>query len=244
MPQLGNISIDANEIVDHLQSGMKLKSVVRQVLYCQVIRAAARDRNLDISEEEIQEEADRFRHQHKLESAADTFSWLEEQMMTPDDWKTGIFDQLLRKKLAEHLFGNEVETYFAQNKVQYEQAILYRILVPYRALAQELLYEIEEEEISFFEAAHLYDLDERRRLTCGFEGKVSRWKLKPDLAAKVFAANPREVVEPIQTDAGFELLMVEEFIAAELTPETRQQILDKLFQEWLESELNYLIHAN
>ena len=38
--------------------------------------------------------------------------------------------------------------------------------------------------------------------------------------------------------------MVEEFIAAELTPETRQQILDKLFQEWLESELNYLIHAN
>ena len=95
-----------------------------------------------------------------------------------------------------------------------------------------------------FEAAHLYDLDERRRLTCGFEGKVSRWKLKPDLAAKVFAANPREVVEPIQTDAGFELLMVEEFVAAELTPETRQQILDKLFQEWLESELNYLIHAN
>lgn len=36
--------------------------------------------------------------------------------------------------------------------------------------------------------------------------------------------------------------MVEEFIQAELTPAIRQQILDQLFGEWLESELNYRIH--
>lgn len=144
----------------------------------------------------------------------------------------------------EALFGQQVETYFAQNKVQYEQAILYRIVVPYRPLAQELFYQIEEEEISFFEAAHLYDIDEQRRLACGFEGKLSRWQLKPEVAAQVFGARPRELIGLIQTDAGFELLMVEDFMAAELTPETRQEILTHLFNEWLDSELNYLIHRD
>ncbi|MFM7424755.1 MAG: hypothetical protein ACKO7W_07170 [Elainella sp.] len=40
------------------------------------------------------------------------------------------------------------------------------------------------------------------------------------------------------------LLMVEEFISAELTPEIRQEIIQRLFREWLESELNYLIYAD
>jgi len=127
--------------------------------------------------------------------------------------------------------------------VQYEQAILYRLVVPYRPLAQELFYQIEEEEISFFEAAHLYDIDEQRRLACGFEGRLSRWQLNADSAARVFGAHPQEVIGPIELDANFELVMVQDFIPAELTPATRQKILDQLFEEWLDSELNYLVHS-
>jgi parvulin-like peptidyl-prolyl isomerase len=45
----------------------------------------------------------------------------------------------------------------------------------------------------------------------------------------------------IKSEVGYELLMVEEFIAAELTSDIRQQILDQLFQEWLESKLNHTV---
>ena len=37
--------------------------------------------------------------------------------------------------------------------------------------------------------------------------------------------------------------MVEEFIPAELTPETYQEILDRMFKQWLAGEINYLLHS-
>jgi parvulin-like peptidyl-prolyl isomerase len=244
MARLSGVLIDNKQVVEYLRHEAKIKAVYQQILSRQIIARVAAEQGVTVSAEEIQAEADQFRYQNKLESASQTFDWLSDQLLTPDDWKEGIQERILTKKVAEHLFGEQVQTYFVQNKVQYEQAVLYRIVVPYQPLAQELFYQVEEEEISFFEAAHLYDLDERRRLTCGFEGKLSRWQLKPDIAARVFAAVPHEVVGLIQSEEGYELWMVEEFVEAELTPAVRQQILDQLFQEWLESELNYLVHSD
>ncbi|HEY9301300.1 MAG TPA: peptidylprolyl isomerase, partial [Phormidium sp.] len=60
--------------------------------------------------------------------------------------------------------------------------------------------------------------------------------------ALIFSAQIGEVMGPIQTEQGNHLLMVEEFIPAELTPERYQEILDRLFEEWLTSEVNYMVH--
>jgi parvulin-like peptidyl-prolyl isomerase len=66
--------------------------------------------------------------------------------------------------------------------------------------------------------------------------------LKADVAALVFAASPGEIIGPHKTDEGYHLFKVEEFISAELTEERSQQIIQKLFTEWLVSEVNYLLH--
>jgi parvulin-like peptidyl-prolyl isomerase len=58
----------------------------------------------------------------------------------------------------------------------------------------------------------------------------------------IFGAKPREVLGPIQSELGFELLYVDELIQPELTAAIRQEILDRLFNEWLESELNYMVY--
>ncbi|NJL50160.1 MAG: peptidylprolyl isomerase [Leptolyngbyaceae cyanobacterium SM2_5_2] len=243
MVRLAGLSINSEDVVSYLRKEVELKGVYEKILARQIIDRVAKEREVIVTSDEIQAEADQFRYQHKLENAAQTFDWLEDQLLTPDVWESGIQERLLIKKMAESLFGQQVETYFVQNKIQYEQAVLYRLVVPYQPLAQELFYQVEEQEISFFEAAHLYDVDEQRRLACGFEGKLSRWQLRPDTAARVFGAMPREVIGVIQSEAGFELLMVEEFIDARLTAETRQNILDHLFNEWLNSEMNYLVHS-
>jgi parvulin-like peptidyl-prolyl isomerase len=242
MALLNGVSIDDTRVVTYLKHELKIKNVYQQILYRQIIDRAATEREITVSAEEVQVAADQFRYQHKLESASQTFDWLNEQLLTANDWEAGIQKRLLARKLAEWLFKEQVTTYFNQNKIQYEKVVLYRIIVPYKPLAQEIFYQIEEEELSFFEAAHLYDLDERRRLACGFEGKLSRWQLKPDITAQVFGAAPREVIGLVESELGYEILMVEEFIPAELTTEVYQHILDLLFHEWLESELNYFIH--
>ena len=235
-------SIETDEIFDFLKKTAQLREICQKVLHQRIINQTAQTRNLLITAEETQAEAERLRRQKHLEKAADTLTWLNDQLITAEDWEAGIRDRLLAQKLAESLFSKEVDTFFVQNRLDFEQVLLYQIIVPYEKLASEIFYQIEEEEMSFYKAAHIYDIDERRRHQCGYEGTVYRWSLKPDMAAVVFSARPGEIMSPIKTDQGYHILMVEEFIPAELTPETYQRIIDKMFGEWLASELNYLLH--
>lgn len=242
MVNFSGISIQPETIVDFLKQEVHLRKVCEKILSYQIIERAAQDRRITVTPEEIQAEANRQRYQNRLETASAAFTWLTEQLITPEDWEGGIRKHLLFKKLAEHLFTRDVESYFAEHRLDFEQVSLYRVVVPYQQLAQELFYQIEEREISFYEAAHLYDIDESRRLKCGFEGRMYRWGLRPELAATIFGAQLGQVMGPVRSEQGFDLLMVEEFIAPDLNPEIRQQIIERMFREWLDSELNYLIH--
>jgi parvulin-like peptidyl-prolyl isomerase len=229
-------------IVDFLKKTVKLKEVYQQIIHQQIIKKAAQKANLVVTPEEIQSEADRYRREMRLEKAADTLAWLKDRMITVDDWEAGIHDRLLAQKLARHLFAQEAEKHFAQNRLDFEQVLLYQIVIPYEKLAQELFYQIEEEEISFYQAAHYYDLDERRRYQCGYEGKLYRWNILPEISAAIFASNPGEIVGPIKTELGYHIIKVEEFIKPQLTPELHQEIIKKMFDKWLEGEVNYLLH--
>ena len=234
--------IEASEIIELLRQELQLKTFTQKVLQKKVIEKAARERGLTVTPEEIQVVGDQLRREKRLEKAADTIAWLADQMISVEDLEAGICDRILTQKLAEHLFSKEVEKFFVQNKLQFDQIILYQIVVAKPQLAQELFYQIQEGEISFFDAAHLYDIDENRRHLCGCEGKVYRWGLKPDIAVAVFSAQPGEVIRPIQTDRGYHLCMVEKFLPAELTPQRYQEILHNLFNEWLSNEVNYLLY--
>lgn len=236
----GNVNPD--EVVSFLKKTLQYQEARLGVLQQAIVNRAAASRGIEVDTQEIQSEADRQRRERRLERATDTLAWLSDQQITAAEWEAGIRDRLLTQKLQQELFGNEVESYFAQNRLDFDQVVLYQIIVPYEQLANELFYQIEESEISFFEAAHLYDLDANRRQHCGYEGKLYRWSLKPEIAAVVFAATPGQVIHPIHTEQGFHLLRVEEFISAQLNPETRQEILQRLFQDWLNGELNYWLN--
>jgi len=243
MKELLGPSTQLDEVITFLKKNIELKEVYQKILHQKIIKQAAQERGVTVTPEEVQEEANRQRYEKRLEKASDTLAWLQEQMIAPEDWEEGIRDRLLYKKLSESIFAKEVEKLFAQNRLNFDQVLLYQIIVADENLAQELFYQIEEREISFYQAAHLYDIDEQRRQHCGCEGKLDRWKLKPDIAAVVFGAKLGEVIEPIQTEQGYHIFMVEEFIPAKLTPERYQELLDSLFKEWLASELNYLLHS-
>ncbi|MBD2740551.1 peptidylprolyl isomerase [Coleofasciculus sp. FACHB-1120] len=243
MNDFSGSSVEVDEIVSFLKKDIQLKEVCQKILYQKIITQAAQERSLTVTPEEIQAEANKLRYAKRLEKAADTLAWLAEQMIASEDWEEGIRDRLISKKLAESLFAKEAEKFFAQNKLNFDQIILYQMILPDERLAQELFYQIEEREISFYEAAHLYDSDERRRYQCGYEGKLYRWSFKPDLSAIIFSAKRKEVFGPISTEQGYHLFMVEEFSPAQFTPQTHQEIMDRMFKEWLASELNYMLHS-
>lgn len=242
MANLLRASVEPDEIIIFLKKDIQFKEVCQKILEQKIIDQAAQERGLTVTPEEIQVEADRLRREKRLEKASEALAWLAEQMITPEDWEAGMRDRLLAQKLAEHIFSKDVEKFFAQNRLDFEQILLYQIIVSSEKFAQELFYQIQEQEISFYEATHLYDIDEKRRQQCGCEGKLYRWSLKPDIAAVVFSAQLGEVIGPLPTEQGHHLFMVQEFIPAELTSQRYQEILDKMFKQWLASELNYMLH--
>lgn len=242
MIYVNGIPVETQEIISFLKHDLSFRGICDKVLYQRIISDAAQERRVVVSSEEIQAEADRLRHELHLERASDTINWLSGHLLTAEEWEVSIHDRLVSQKLKEALFAQDVESFFIQNRLDFDQVILYQIIVPYGQVAHELFYQIEESEISFFEAAHLYDLDPNRRYRCGYEGTIYRWKLEPAVAAAIFAAHPGQVMPPVQTSQGFHLFLVEEVISAQLTPEIRQEILQRLFQEWLTGELNYLLN--
>lgn len=241
MNDFSKIVIETEEIISFLKSEISYKEVCERMLYQRVISQTAREREITVTAEEIEAEANRQRRERGLEKATDTLLWLTEQLITPHDWEVGIQNHLLAQKLAEVLFAQDVEKFFAQNHLEFEQVILYQIVVTDEKLAQELYYQIEEGEISFYNAAYLYDIDSDRRHKCGYEGKIYRCALHPKIAAVVFSTPPNQLLGPLQTEQGFHLFIVEEFIPAELTSQSYEEILNKMFKHWLATELDHML---
>jgi parvulin-like peptidyl-prolyl isomerase len=242
MVKLSKAFIEPVQVVEFLKKDLQVKQIHQKILHRRIIDRAVQEKEISVTPEEVQEEADRIRRENRLEKAADTLDWLETQMVTPDDWEEGIVARLKEQKLAAHLFDKEVEKFFAQNKLDYDRVLLYQLVVSSEKLARELFYQIEEKEISFYQAAHLYDIDPIRRYRCGCEGKIERQKLMPAIAAAVFGNPLGEVVGPIKIEQFYHLLLVEELTPAELTPKKKQNIRNRMFRDWLESELTYMLH--
>jgi parvulin-like peptidyl-prolyl isomerase len=236
------IVIEPEEIVSFLKSEINFKEVCQKILFQKLISKVVEERGIIVTAEEIEAEANRQRREKCLEKATDTLSWLTDELISLHDWEVGIRNRLLSQKLAQTLFAKEVESFFIQNSQSFEQVIFYQIIVDSEKLAQELYYQIEEGEISFYDAAHLYDIDENRRQKCGYEGKIYRWAMQADIAAIMFTTIPKQLIGPLKTDQGYHLLMVEELIPAELSPERYQEILNNMFQQWLTAELDYMLN--
>lgn len=243
MEEKNYFDVTAEDVVHFLKKQFKYQGFHQDVSAARLIQRIARDRGIQVSELAVQQEADRYRRENALEHAADTMNWLNEQQVTPNEWEEGIRDRLMADHLSQHLFGQQIERAFAENRSNYESVVLYQVVVPYEQLAMELFYQIDEAEISFYEAAHLYDIDAERRRRCGFEGVLARWQIEPRLSPIIFGAQTQQVTQPVQLDDGFHLVWVEEFLEALLTDVISKEILDGYFQDWLQSELNHARHA-
>ena len=237
MVSFAGLDIEVNSIVDFLKKELRLHTVCRQLICKQIIQEKAHELGVTVSDDEIQAKADELRRELRLESAQKTMTWLQERLITADEWEDSIREHLISEKLVVEMFRETANYRFQQQQLDFEKILLYKIETANSKLAQELAYQIEEEEISFFEAAHRYDRTLDRRRTCGYEGEVSRWALDPDVAASLFAAPAHTVIGPVAEDHVSVLFYVDEFVEPALTPQTHRAICDRLFAEWLDAEL-------
>jgi parvulin-like peptidyl-prolyl isomerase len=233
-------TISNQDIFHQLKLSGKIPELIHGILQRRVLENTAQELDIKISDEELQEGADRFRTSNKLESAAATQRWFQDRMLSVDDFEQLVTTNLLTYKVAERLFDSQVAPFFHQHILDYAAATIYEVIITEKNLAIELYYAIQEGDMTFADVAKKYARDKETQQRVGYQGLVARQKMLPEVSAAVFAARPPQILEPISTSKGIYLIWVEELVEPQLDDALREQIRWQLFQEWLQKKIGNL----
>ncbi len=231
------ITITTEDILHQVKLSCRIPEIIEGIVTRQIIAATAENALISIETEELQKAADQFRLINKLQSADQTWVWLQKYSLSLDDLEELVYTNLLCDKLVQHLFADRVEPYFFEHQLDYAAAIIYEVVLDDEDLAMELFYALSEGETSFYEIAHQYIQDNELRRSGGYRGKVGRQEMKPEISAAVFATQSSQILKPIVTSKGVHLILVEEIIQPKLDEKLRSQIMSDLFSEWLKQQI-------
>ena len=227
------LTFSAENMYEKLRTFYLIPTLVEKIIAREVVARACVEANIAVEADELQQAVNDWRSTNKLSSIESTQSWLKEHYLSLEELGESISANILADKLARYLFENKVESYFLDYQLDYMQVSMYEIVLDNEGIAMELFYAMNEEEISFFDAAYRYIRDTELSRKGGYKGTLCRKNLKPEISAAVFATNPPEILKPIVTSTEIHLIRVEEIIKPKLDYVMRQKIISELFDAWL-----------
>ncbi|QLE39977.1 peptidylprolyl isomerase [Nostoc sp. C052] len=220
-------------IIAYLRQSYKIAEIAVQAEQDALILAVCEQLPITVTEDELQAKGDAFRLEYKLLGASETLAWLAKQRITVEDWSQGIRVSLLTQKLKEHLFGDAVDAHYMNNRDDYRRVALSQILVRDLTEALQIAQVLRGENASFCALALQYSKGKQSKENGGFAGVRFIAELLPEIIKAVVEAKEGAIIGPIQTKLGYHILRVEKWFPAELS-EVREQVLDSLFQAWLQ----------
>ncbi|TVP63784.1 MAG: peptidylprolyl isomerase [Nodularia sp. (in: Bacteria)] len=223
------------EILAYLRYSHKITDIAALVERNTIVLRACEKFNIIVTDEELQAAGDTFRLEHKLVGASETFNWLSQQRISVEDWSLGIKIDLLTKKLKEYLFGMEVDADYMNNRNGYRRVMLSQILVPDLSDALKIVHLIQKENASFAALAVEYSQGKKSQENGGFVGLHLLVELMPEIVQALTDAVAGEIIGPISSQLGHHILRIEKWFPSELTNSGRENILESLFQVWLQN---------
>lgn len=226
------------DIITYLRRSCKIAEFADAAERNALILSLCEQHGITVSEEEWQAAGDAFRLEHKLLGLAETHAWLAEQRTNVEDWSEGIKAELLAKNLKEHFFGAAVDGHYVSNRDTYKRVALSQILVQELTDALKIALAIREEKASFCALALEHSKGKQSQENGGFVGIRFLAELIQEVAQAIAEAKAGEVIGPVRTKLGYHILRVEKWFLPELSEALREQILEVLFQAWLQEQRN------
>jgi len=233
-----NGSISPEDTVKYLCLSGQSGAIFREMIRMREVVSKAEQEGLSASDEALQQFADGFRSIRALYDAEETQAFLDSAGLTVDDFEAFCEAAVLTNALRDHLAtDSKIEEYFVTNRADFDRARVSIIVVGEETLANEIVMQVTEDEEDFHALAREHSVDEQTKYAGGYVGVVYRAMLSPEVSAKVFSAEPADVLGPFEVDGMFRLVLVEEAIKADLTDDTRDAIRERILNEWLAQTL-------
>jgi len=199
-----------------------------------LIRQAAMELGVQVSNEECQQAADRFRVERDLYTAEKTERWLALHHLSFPEWEALLEDEIIRLKLRNLVVSNQdVEKYFVEHRLAFDAASISRLVVRDECVARELRAQIVEDGADFYSLTRNYSIDLSSRPAGGYVGLMRRSEMEPTMESAIFGAKVGMTVGPVKTYSGWQLVKVEAQHLAILDDSMRETIKSLLFEEWL-----------
>jgi putative peptide maturation system protein len=185
---------------------------------------------IELTDAEVQRALDGFRRAKRLYSVQDTLLWLERRGITHAELEALVTDEALVAKLRQRVTNGRVEAYFEAHRADFDAAHIARVSFASEADARAARDLIDSAELDFYALA-------QRQFASGVAAVtfdvVQRRSRAAALGEPVLAAQPGDIVGPLEDGDAHILAQVITHTPAQLDPRTYAIIERLLFERWL-----------
>lgn len=228
--QVGERTIALKEVVPLLTSYRMLPQFFREVLIEKIIS------EISCTSEEIAIATEQFAKKHQLNSETILLNWLERYGMTTEQLVDIAVKELLIEKFSCATWESKLESHFLSQKPKLDKVVYSLLRTTGQEVATELYFRIESNEQTFAELAREYSQGLEAQ-TGGLLGPIELTGPHPTLAKMLSISQPGQLWSPIQLGEWFVILRLEKFIPAVLNDTMRQQLLNGLFESWIQEQV-------
>lgn len=238
---IGNRPIECDELAHFLSISGDLPFVFTRMAAEAAVTIAAREGNIEVTNEELQQSANDFRVQNGLLKAADVDGYIAARGWTIIDFETFLEQRILRTKLRDAMFPPQrVVTFYQENISDFRRLALSQILCQSSDIADEIFSQIRDGESEFSSAARRHSLEPVSALGGGFIGFYRISQMPKEIQGLLLSAKPGDLLGPIPAAKGYTILRVEAVQEPQLTDDIIMEIRERLFSEWLDGRIKEL----
>lgn len=238
--KLNDEVITSEYLVKYLKTSEQFEEIMEKMLSDRITVHIAREQNISVSDEELQQQVDNIRRVQGLHRSKDTIEYIEAMGFTVEEFGDHIRDEILKRKMLDIVCSEDkINEFFKLNSPQYDTVDLRHIIVASEGEARELVAVLEDDPDLFEQMAIEHSLSHDTAKSGGSLGVVMRGLLAEDIEAKVFNASSGDILGPHESDDGltYEVFKVDDRKEAELNAKTQDSISNTLKREWIKARM-------
>lgn len=176
---------------------------------------------------------------HQLTNLEEQQKWMDERGLQSQEVEVMATRPIRLQKFKEEKWGRKVRRYFMERKPGLDLVIYSLIRTQDPGLAHELYYRILEGEITFEQCAASYSQGPEAR-TGGRLGPVPLNRPHPVISKLLSVSQPGQLWPPRPLSDWHIIIRLEDIKSAQLDDQTRQALIDELYNAWLQERVQAL----
>jgi len=226
--------IPPEQLVSYLKKYQMLPQLMRGLVIDHAITP------ISCPQEAVETAKKQYLTQNQLTDPKQVKAWLQRHHLTQQEFEQIAIRSYKLEQFKQQNWGNKIESYFLQRKNDLDQVVYSLIRTKDKNTATELYFRLENQEASFEELAQHYSQGPEAQ-TRGIIGPVPVSTPHEDVKKMLLKSEVGQLWPPMQISEWYIIVRLEKLISAQLDDATRQKLLDELFYQWLEQQVQKLI---